>query len=107
MEVKELFNRALEIRKKYEEFEKNKIGRVWTNSEFMEGLVKNTGNLMYAVMGKEGTREVADVDNMLDHELSDCLWALIVLADKYNIDIEKSFMDNMDKLDKRLAEGRG
>jgi NTP pyrophosphatase (non-canonical NTP hydrolase) len=38
------------------------------------------------------------------HELSDCLWSIIVLAEKYDIDLEAAFIKTMNELDNRLEE---
>jgi NTP pyrophosphatase (non-canonical NTP hydrolase) len=43
-----------------------------------------------------------DVDEKLAHELSDCLWSILVLADKYKIDLSKEFKKTMDLLDERI-----
>lgn len=43
-----------------------------------------------------------DVDAKLAHELSDCLWSVLVLASKYNIDLSTEFMKTMDELDKKI-----
>jgi NTP pyrophosphatase (non-canonical NTP hydrolase) len=43
-----------------------------------------------------------DIDTKLAHELSDCLWSVLVLASKYNIDLETEFLKTMDELDKRI-----
>ena len=68
----------------------------------MEGFVGDVGDLMKLVMAKEGVREIPDVDQKLAHELSDCLWSVLVLANKYNVDLETSFLQTMDELEKRI-----
>jgi len=97
-----MLQRALEIRKKYSELEIKKRGKSWTNAQIMEGFVVDVGELMEIVMAKEGARDVDNVDEKLAHELSDCLWSVIVLADKYGVDLEQSFLKTMDSLDKRI-----
>ena len=57
-------------------------------------------------MTKEGLRDMggidaSNIDSNLAHELSDCLWCVLVLAGKYNIDIEKVFLDTMKKIEER------
>lgn len=104
MDIKELSKRALEIRQKYAEFEKKKTGREWSNLNLMEGFVGDIGDLMKLVMAKEGVRKIDDVDEKLAHELADCLWCVLVLAEKYEIDIEMSFLNTMDQLDRRIDE---
>ena len=102
MDFKQIQQRALEIRNKYTELEIKKNGQSWTNSQIMEGFVVDVGDLMKLVMAKEGAREIDDVDTKLAHELSDCLWSVLVLATKYNVDLETSFLNTMDELEKRI-----
>ena len=59
---------------------------------------------MKLVVAKEGMREVENVDDALAHELADCLWSVIVLANKYNVDLEQSFVRTMDELEERIQK---
>ena len=104
MDFKSLQQRALEIREKYSKLEEQKKGRSWTNAQIMEGFVGDVGDLMKLVMAKEGVRDIEDVDNKLAHELSDCLWSILVLAKKYDVDLESSFFQTMDDLEKRIDD---
>jgi len=68
----------------------------------MEGFVGDVGDLMKLVMAKEGVRTIEDVDKKLKHELCDCLWSVLVLAKKFDIDIEREFLDKMSELEERI-----
>src|SRR5260221_9469492 len=102
MDIRQLSKRAMEIREKYSEFERKKSGKEWSNLNLMEGFVGDIGDLMKLIMAKEGVREIENVDEKLAHELADCFWSVLVLSEKYGIDIEKSFLKTMDELDKRI-----
>lgn len=102
MDFKTLIQRALAIRRKYEELETENYGRSWTGEELTLGFVKDVGDLAKLVQAKEGVRKVDNVDDALAHELSDCLWSVIILADKYGVDLEASFNKTMDELDGRM-----
>jgi len=104
MEFKQLIQRALEIRKKYAEFEKERYGREWTTEELTLGFMKDMGDLAKLVQASEGVRRVDDLDNAVGHELSDCMWSIIILADKLGVDLEKAFVKTMDELDNHLHE---
>jgi len=54
-------------------------------------------------MAKAGLREMENVDEKLKHELADCLWSVLVLAEKHNINIEESFLKTMDDLERRIT----
>ena|SRR3989344_8307038 len=104
MEFKEIIKRALFIRNKYVELERKRYRREWTKENIAQGLVGDVGDLMKLVMAKDGIREIDKVDVKLAHELSDCLWSIIILAQEYNIDLEQSFIKTMDEIEKHIAE---
>lgn len=70
----------------------------------MAGFVGDVGELSKIIMAKHGLREMKNIDDRLSHELSDCLWSVIVLANKYNINLASEFMKTMDELDKRIND---
>lgn len=102
MEFSAIQERALTIRKKYQRLEIEKKGKEWTRSQLMEGFIVDVGELMELVMAKEGVRDVDNVDEKLAHELSDCLWSVLILAHQYGVDLEGSFLQTMDALDHRI-----
>jgi NTP pyrophosphatase (non-canonical NTP hydrolase) len=104
MNFQELIEQSRAIRIKYAELERNKYGREWTGEELTLGFVGDVGDLVKLVQAKEGIRDTEDIDEALAHELSDCLWSIIVLADKYNVDLEKAFAKTMVELDSRLSK---
>jgi NTP pyrophosphatase (non-canonical NTP hydrolase) len=102
MDIKELSKRAIEIREKYALSETKKYGRAWNNSDIMQGFVGDVGDLAKLVMMKEGIREGEKVDEKLGHELADCLWCVLVLSEKYGVDVEKFFTETMDEIENKL-----
>jgi len=94
--------RALEIREKYDQLNESERGVRWNEQQLMAGFVGDVGDLSKIIMAKHGLRAMDDVDAKLAHELSDCLWSVLVLAAKYKIDLPKEFMKTMDELDRRI-----
>lgn len=103
MDFQAIVQRSLEVRVKYSELEKRKYGREWTREEIAQGLVGDIGDLLKLVTAKSGVRDVPDSDSKLAHELSDCLWSVIVLANKYDINLEEAFTKTMDELEEKIA----
>jgi len=103
MNFQELIEQARAIRKKYATFETNRNGTEWTGEEIALGFVGDVGDLVKLIQAKEGIRAADNVDDALAHELGDCLWSIIVLADKYDVDLEKAFNTTMSELDTRLS----
>jgi len=103
MELAQLTERALQVRQRFNATAPARGGRPWTREELMQGFVVDVGDLMQLVMAKTGARPVADVDRKLAHELSDCLWSVLVLAKEYGVDLEKEFPATMDGIEAKLA----
>ena len=98
MQFSEIIQRAKQIREEYAELEKKQDGKEWTKEQLMQGFMKDVEDLKTILSSETINNE------KLAHELSDCLWSVIILADKYNIDLEASFTKTMDELDKRIDE---
>ena len=104
MEFKALAERAAVIRRQYESFENRRYGRAWTDEEIALGFVGDVGDLMKLVQAKNGARDLPDPDERLAHELADCLWSILTLADAYDIDLEQMFLRAVDELEQPLSE---
>jgi NTP pyrophosphatase (non-canonical NTP hydrolase) len=104
MEFQEITKRAMYIRSQYVEFEEQRYGKSWTSEEIALGLVGDVGDLVKLVMAENGRRDIPDSKQKLEHELSDCLWSIIVLANEHNIDLEMSFLEAMDALERHLSK---
>ena len=102
MEIEKYQEEALRIKNLYSELESKNCGRVWSNEEIFIGLVSDIGDMSRLILAKEGAMKVVNVEAALEHEISDCMWALFVLAKNYNIDIEKAFFENMKGLENRI-----
>jgi len=100
----ELQRRAIEISNKYDNLNQSKRGITWNKQQLMAGFVGDVGDLSKIIMAKHGLRNMEDIDEKLAHELSDCLWSILVLASKYSIDLPNEFMKTMDLLDKRIDQ---
>lgn len=102
MEFAELTAKARAVREKYARFEEQRYGRSWSREELMLGFLGDVGDLAKLVQGKEGVRPRADLDEAFAHELADCLWSVMVLADAYEVDLESAFSRTMGELDAQL-----
>jgi NTP pyrophosphatase (non-canonical NTP hydrolase) len=99
----ELQKRALEIKDKYSELNVAKGQAAWGLRDITLGFIVDVGELSEYVMAKENLRYVDDVDAKLSHELSDCLWSVLVIAGKLGIDLEAEFKKTMQQLETKIA----
>lgn len=90
------------VRSRYAEVEANRYGRSWTTPEIMIGFVGDVGDLAKLVQGKAGVRPTPDLDGKIAHELADCLWSVLTLADAYQVDLERAFTDTMAEITSHL-----
>lgn len=96
MKFEEIIQRAKQIREKYAELEKKRDGKEWTKEQLMQGFLKDVSDLKTIL-----TSQKVD-ESKLGHELADCLWSIIILAEKYNINLEETFIRTMNELEEKL-----
>jgi NTP pyrophosphatase (non-canonical NTP hydrolase) len=104
MDFDQLINRALAIRKRYAEKEKKLYGSTWTSEEIALGFVGDVSDLTKLIVAENGKRNIPESREKLEHELSDCLWSIIVLADLHEIDLEKAFFNTMNTIEEHIKE---
>lgn len=103
MEFQDIVEKAIRVRKQYKEKEKQLYGSSWTNEEIALGFIGDVGDLAKLVIAANGKRNIPDSREKLAHELSDCLWSVIILANEYEIDLESSFSKTMTGLEEHLS----
>lgn len=94
----------MDILEKYSKLNRKQGNKDWAVEHIAQGLVGDVGDLMKLVMAKNGLRKINNVDQKLAHELADCLWSIIVLSKKYNLDLETVFMDTMGDIEKYIDD---
>ena len=98
MEFTQMRDSARTVRTRYAAMEVARNGRPWTAEEIMLGFMGDVGDLSKLVQGKAGVRPTADLDEKVAHELADCMWSVMTLADEYEIDLERAFTNTMQSL---------
>lgn len=85
---------ALQLNELYEQLENKRWGRVWSTQELALGFMGDVGDLAKLIQAHVGVRTIDDHKSKLGHELSDCLWSILVLANKCGIDLQAEFVRN-------------
>lgn len=98
----ELIQRAKAVRHLYTEYETKNYGRNWSRQEIALGFFGDVGDLAKLILAKEGVRNIENMDEKLAHELADCLWSVIILADLYDVDLESAFVQTMNQLEESI-----
>jgi NTP pyrophosphatase (non-canonical NTP hydrolase) len=102
LDIQQLQARAVHIHDLYDALNRRERGRVWTREEFMLGFVGDVGDLAKLVMAAEGARPGPGRE-ALEHELADCLWSVLILAHRYDVDLERAFDQTMTDLDAAIS----
>lgn len=105
MDFQELSQRALTVRELYRVFEQKCYGTSWSNEELALGFVGDVGDLVKLVMASNGRRNIPDAKRKLAHELADCLWSVIILAEAHGVNLEEAFLQTMGELERWIKTG--
>lgn len=98
MDFSHIEQSALQLNDLYEKLEIKLYGRPWTAAELTLGFVGDVGDLAKLIQANAGIRNIDDFKSKLGHELSDCLWSIIVIANKCGIDLQAEFSRNTEGL---------
>ena len=98
MDIETMQARAVEVRSRFAAFETATYGQEWTTEDLVIGLMTDVGDLASLVSVLQGKRPSRHDDPLsaLGHEISDCMWVLLVLADRFDIDVASAFETTMD-----------
>lgn len=96
MDLERLRRRAREVKQHNLKLQLEHSGRAWTTAETALGFVGDVGNLARLIMMREGLRPSEDdLAARIEHELADCLWSILTLADELEVDIQQAFQRTM------------
>jgi len=96
--------RAVRVRKLYQQLEADNHENVWTTEEDMLAFTTDVGALGRLVMAAEGRWVYdGDVHTDLKDKLAECLWWVLVLSDRLGVDATEAFTSFIGRLDTGLA----
>ncbi|MFI9332118.1 nucleotide pyrophosphohydrolase [Kitasatospora sp. NPDC052868] len=100
---KRLHDAVHAVRDAYDQLNDQRIGRRWDLTDYALGFAGDVGDLAKLVMAHEGHRIDVTADRArVAHELSDCLFSLLVIAEETGIDLEARFPADMAALAARI-----
>jgi len=103
MNFSDLEQAALQLNDLYEQLEVKRWGRVWSTQELALGFMGDVGDLAKLIQAHAGVRTIDDHRAKLGHELSDCLWSIMVLANKCGVDLEAEFVKNTQEISEYVS----
>lgn len=102
MDLRTMHARARSVAFLYDQRNDRKFGKTWTPGDFATGFAGDVGDLCKVVQSIEGIRDAPADHPGVAHELADCLWSVLTIADRLGVNLEKAFINTMDELESKL-----
>ncbi len=100
----EAVSRSLKLRALYHELELQFHGSEWTVGEDALAFLTDAGLVGRLTMSQQGRWPKGDHTNSeLEHKLGECIWWLIVLADRMDIDIKTALAGFLSRTENLLT----
>ncbi|WP_026327176.1 MULTISPECIES: hypothetical protein [Proteiniphilum] len=100
----EIIRRSKKIRELYHEAEKQHHGNEWTIEEDALAFLTDAGLVGRYTMSQQGRWPKENTHAELEHKLGECIWWLVVLADRMNIDMEEALEKFLSKTEKLFGK---
>jgi hypothetical protein len=98
-----IIERSVAIRESYHKLEKQYHGQKWSVEEDALAFLTDSGLVGRLTMSQQGRwPKDGDSEAELEHKLSECIWWLIVLAERMDIDIEEALDSFLTKIENQL-----
>jgi hypothetical protein len=101
----ETVERAVQIRKNYHQLERQHHGTEWTVEEDALAFLTDAGLVGRLTMAQQG-RWPSDEEPgpELEHKLGECVWWLIILAERMNISMSEALEKFLSKTEKHFID---
>ncbi len=103
MQLDDATDLARRVRGLYHQLETAHEGSPWGVKDDMLGLVNDVGTVARLVMASEGRwAPEGDVPTLLQGKLAECLWWILVLADRLDVDIAEAYGTTLGGIEEHL-----
>ncbi|MCL6459769.1 MAG: MazG-like protein [Gorillibacterium sp.] len=104
MNLSEAVDRSVQIRELYHQLERKYHDNEWTVEEDALAFLTDAGLVGRLTMSQQGRWQVkGDTLSELEHKLGECVWWLIILAERMDIDIVKALGEFLSRTEKNLG----
>jgi NTP pyrophosphatase (non-canonical NTP hydrolase) len=101
--LNKVVERSVQIRKLYHKLEQQYHKKKWTVEEDALAFLSDAGLVGRLTMSQQGRWPISGKDSPeLKHKLGECIWWLIVLAERMDVDIQDSIECFLSKTEKQL-----
>lgn len=101
----EAVERSIELRKVYHRLERQYHEKEWTVEEDALAFLTDAGLVGRLIMSQQGRWPVnGETEPELEHKIGECIWWLINLAERTNIDSGEALEKFLSKTEKKLGD---
>jgi hypothetical protein len=101
----ETVERSVQIRKLYHDLERKYHRKEWTVEEDALAFLTDAGLVGRLTMSEQGSWPTnSETKSELEHKLGECIWWVIILAERMNIDISEALEKFLSKTEKNLMD---
>jgi NTP pyrophosphatase (non-canonical NTP hydrolase) len=105
MNFSEAVERSVQIRKIYHSLERHYHKKEWTVEEDALAFLTDAGLVGRLTMSEQGSWPTnGETKSELEHKLGECIWWVIILAERMNIDINQALENFLSKTEKHLSD---
>jgi hypothetical protein len=105
MNFSEVVERSMQLRKRYHELEKQYHEKEWSVEEDALAFLTDAGLVGRLTMSQqERWPKDGDTVSELEHKISECIWWLIILAERMNININETLDQFLSKIENQLSD---
>lgn len=104
LDLKEIIERSLEIRKSYHKLEQQHHGSIWSVEEDALAFLTDAGLVGRHTMSQQGRWPEANSKQELEHKLGECVWWLTILANRMDLDISNATEKFLIKTEELLSK---
>ena len=103
MNFTEVIERSLEIRKLYHQLERQYHQKEWTVEEDALAFLTDAGLVGRFTMAQQGRWPIHG-DSELQHKLGECIWWLIVLGERMDVDMGEALEKFLSETESKLKD---
>ncbi|MEY7998656.1 MazG-like protein [Clostridium sp. Mt-5] len=105
MNFSEAIERSIQIRRLYHNLERQCYKKEWTVEEDVLAFLTDAGLVGRLTMSYQGRWPInGETKSELEHKLGECIWWVIILAERMNIDINEALGKFLSKTEKHLDD---
>ena len=105
MNFSEVVERSVQIRKLYHHLEQQYHGKEWTVEEDALAFLTDAGLVGRLTMSQQGRWPTnGETVSELEHKLGECIWWIIILAERMNINISEALEKFLFKTEENLGK---